>query len=402
MQDSAKDASQRDLLIVDDDPTNLELLEAILRLDGYAVRRAESGEEALHAVESHNPDLVIMDVRMPGISGFEACREIKKRGDELFVPVMLLTNLHDTAHKVEGLDAGADDYLTKPPQRDELRARVRALLRIRDLHHSLIQANRKLQTTNEELMRAKQTIDQELDQVGKIQRSFLPQRFPFHPEIMFGRYYGPCAQAGGDYFDIIEIGRSLWGILMADVTGHGTPAAVVMAMTHVIMHSYSSTFRHPSTALKVANEKLNFHLAPTFYVTMFYGVLDLENMKFRYCSAGHEPMFLFRSRGQKLEPLKTEHGFPLKLMECDEYDEKEVTLETDDKLILFTDGIVELRDPDKNLFGPERLQQLILKYHHLPPQPFIDAIIQEVNAFMGEAPFKDDVTLMVIQRTSPT
>lgn len=388
----------REILIVDDELQNLELLDLILKPEGYTVRKARSGEEAVEAVRESPPDLVVMDVCMTGISGFEACRLIKGIQDDHFVPVMLLTNLDDTDSKVKGLDAGADEYLVKPPRKAELLARVRAILRIRDLQQNLFRSMKELEETNEQFRKAQHTIEEELKRVGAIQQSFLPARFPDHPEIEFGHYYGPCAQAGGDYFDVIEIGKANWGILVADVTGHGASAAVVMAITHTLMRSFTNTFHYPSTALKVANEKLNEHLAPTFYVTMFYGVLNLETMCFRYASAGHEPMFLYRARTQGVEILKTEYGFPLKLMKTDDYDEQELTLEPNDKLILFTDGLVEIRSREGKLFTPERLATLVLKYRDRPAQAFVDAIVAETQAYNPEQSFQDDVTLFVLQR----
>ena len=234
---------------------------------------------------------------------------------------MLLTGLSDTESKVLGLDSGADEYLTKPPNHDEILARVRALLRIRDLQNGLYETNLKLEASNKELALASETIEKDLEKVGSIQRSFLPQVFPEHSDLDFASFYEPSAQAGGDYYDVIEISKSRWGLLIADVTGHGTAAAVVMAITHLLMNSVVNTFRHPSTALKVVNEKLYVHLAPTYYVTMFYGVLDLDAMRLTYSSAGHDIMLLHRVRTGEVEELKTDRGFPLKLVESDEYDE---------------------------------------------------------------------------------
>ncbi len=389
---------KRRVLIVDDEKTNLDLLELILRHENYQIERASTGEEAVEIVLQSPPDLVLMDVCMPGISGFDACRKIKASNPYHYVPVMMLTNLDDEDSKVQGLDAGADEYMVKPPTKAELLARVRAMLRIRDLQQTLLHSKRELQLTNEELRKAQHTIEQELKRIGSIQRSFIPSRFPRHAEIEFGHYYGPCTQAGGDYFDVIEIGHDHLGFLIADVTGHGASAAVVMAITHTLMHAFINTFRFPSTALKVANEKLNEHLAPTIYVTMFYGVLNLDAMRFRYASAGHEPMMHYRAKEHSVEYLKTAHGFPLKLLESDDYDEKEIDFKPNDKLILFTDGLVEIRDVNGALFSPERLEKLVLRYHDLPPQEFIEAIITEIGTIQTEQPFQDDVTMLVISR----
>ncbi len=391
---------ERQILIVDDEPLNLSLLEAILHKENYGILRATNGREAVDFVQQSPPDLVVMDVCMPEMDGFQACKVIKESIQDNFIPVILLTNLSDTESQVQGLDAGADEYLIKPPSKDELLARVRAMLRIRDLQENLRRSKKELQHTNDKLIHAQEQIERELENVGKIQQSFLPERLPYHPEFEFGRYYGPCASAGGDYFDVIEIGKNLWGLLVADVTGHGTPAAVVMAITHTLMHSYANSFHYPSTALKVANEKLNAHLAPTFYVTMFYGILNLDAMTFRFSSAGHEPMILYRAREHTVEYLKTNKGFPLKLLESDDYDEEEVPIEKNDKIILFTDGLVEIRSPEGTLFSPQHLEELVLKYCELPPQQFVDAVVSDVHEFTGHQPARDDQTLFVVQRTT--
>ncbi len=398
MRFEAPPNSMRDILIVDDEEDNRFLLEAILRKEGYGYRVENNGRDAVEAAKKKAPDLVIMDVCMPYLDGFDACRQIKEHWNDYLIPVILLTGLGDTDNKVKGLDAGADEYLVKPPGREELLARVRAMLRIRDLHHNLLASKKELELTNEELLKARGIIEKELEDVGNIQRSFLPDHLPYHPEIEFGRYYEPCEKAGGDYYDLIEIGKQHWGLLMADVTGHGTPAAVVMAITHTLMHSFIRSFHFPSTALKVANEKLNEHLAPTIFITMFYGVLNLDQMVFRYASAGHEPMMLYRARERKVEYLKTHHGFPLKLMANDNYDEDEIEIEPSDKLILFTDGLVEHRNPQGELFSTERFESLVLKYHHLPAQEFVNALVEEIRNFHPEEPFMDDVTIFVLER----
>ncbi len=355
---------RRQILIVDDEPDNLLFLRAILKPQGYQVREACDGQEAVEAVDESLPDLVVMDVTMPVMDGFEACKVIKERHKVDFVPVILLTGLADADSQVKGLDSGADEYLVKPPRREEFLARVRAMLRIRDLQHQLHVFNNELERSNEALKDAQNRIAEELRLVGEIQQSFLPGTFPKHSELEFACYYHPSssAGAGGDYYDAIEIGRNLYGLVIADVTGHGAPAAVIMAITHTLMTQMVNTFRHPSTALKVLNEKLYEHLNPTYYVTMFYGILDHTTFKMSFCSAGHDPMYLYRAATHSVEELVTNKGFPLKLVETDEFDEKTVTIEPGDQLVLFTDGLIEVRGHDRSLYGPERLRESILEH----------------------------------------
>lgn len=376
----------RTILIVDDEAINLRFLEIMLSQAGYNLLKGIDGEEAVQLAKEHNPDLIIMDVNMPGIDGIEACKQIKSDPNLTLTPIILVTSHQETEVEVLGFDSGADEYIIKPPKRPELLARVRAQLRSRDLQYALLQA--------------KKTIQDDLDQVGSIQRSFLPAKFPQHPNIEFGHFYGPCQSAGGDYFDVIEISNSHLGLLIADVTGHGAPAAVVMAITHTLMHSFMSTFQYPSTVLKVANEKLNAHLAPTFYVTMFYSVLNLQTMTLRYASAGHEPMMLYRAKSNSVEWLKTEQGFPLKLMASDDFDEKEVNIEIGDKLILYTDGMIERRNEQRMFLSNAQIEQWAIELGHLPAQDFVDAMMDNVHRFNPSKPFEDDVTMFVIHRSA--
>ncbi len=390
--------SERMILIVDDERINLNLLTLMLEPEGYQIVQAESGEEALQILFDSPPDLVIMDVCMPGKNGFEVCQEIKSTITNRFIPVMLLTNLADAENQVAGLDAGADEYLVKPPRKAELLARIRALLRIQDLQEHLIRSTQDLKKANERLRQIQKQIDRDMERAELIQRSFLPSQFPGHPEIEFGHYYEPCAKAGGDYFNVVEMDDSQWGLLIADVTGHGTSAAIIMAVTHTLMNTVLKSFPNPSVALKTANEQLSALLSPSIFVTMFYGALNLVTMKFVYSSAGHEPMMLYRAREDRVEYLKTSHGFPLKWEEANEYDEKETFFEPEDKIILFTDGLVEILNENGEIFTPEHLEGVVKKYHALAPQSFVDAIVTEAKQFNGGRPFVDDVAILTVQR----
>ena len=391
---------RRQILVVDDEPENLVFLEAILVPQGYQIRKAYNGEEAVAAVDSSLPDLVVMDVSMPRMDGFEACRIIKENHRVDFVPVILLTGLADAESQVRGLDSGADEYLVKPPRKDEFLARVRAMLRIRDLQHHLHVLNSELQRSNEALQIAQTRIQEELRLVGDIQQSFLSDVFPPHPELDFAAYYHPssAAGAGGDYYDVIEIGHDRYGMVIADVTGHGAPAAVIMAITHTLMNEAVNTFRYPSTALSVLNEKLNEHLSPTYYVTMFYGIMHRNTFQVDYASAGHDPMFLYRAATGTVEELRTDRGFPLKLVEKSEYDERTTTINPGDQLLLFTDGLVEVRGHSRELYGSERLEESLLRHIGKSSSDLIASILKDVQAFAPAEAFRDDITILAVRR----
>jgi len=330
---------------------------------------------------------------MPGMDGYQVCREIKQfcKENGRFIPVVLLTALDKVENKVAGFDAGADDYLVKPPARNELLARVRSMLRIKELQESLLH-------TNEELQEAQEIIEEEMRIIGQIQRSFLPAEFPQHPQIDIATYYHPSSQAGGDYYDVIEIDKHHWGMVMADVTGHGASAAVVMAVTHLLMRSFVNTFLFPSTALKVVNEKLNAHLSSEHFVTMFYGILDTQNMNFIFSSAGHNPMYLYRASDKSVNEVKTKHGFPLRAFKSDNYDEGEIDINPGDKLIMYTDGITETMDDERRIYGEERMVDVIQRVGPYSAQDTVDALIMDWEEFRSGAPIRDDMSLLVLRR----
>ncbi|MFH1742305.1 MAG: SpoIIE family protein phosphatase [bacterium] len=383
---------RKKILAVDDSKLNVFLLQKTLGAENYEVIAAYSGEEALRRIREDNPDLVLLDVMMPGMDGYEVCREIKRycESETRFIPVVLLTALDNVESKITGLESGADEYLVKPLDRDELLARVRSMLRIKDLQERLLQMNSQLN-------QAQKIIEEELKIVGQIQRSFLPSTFPKHEKIDIASSYLPSSQAGGDYFDIIEVDEHNLGIVMADVTGHGASAAVVMAVTHLLMRSFVNTFKFPSTALKVVNEKLNSHLSSDHYVTMFYGILNTETMRFVYSSAGHIPMYHHCASDGSVHEMRTEFGFPLRAFQSDNYDEVEIQLKPGDKMVLFTDGIVESLSEAHQVYGEERMIQVIRKEGCHSAQNTIDALIWDWTQFRGRSPMRDDMTLLALR-----
>ncbi len=398
--------SAKRILIVDDSRTNVTLLKKSLRHCGYDVISALSGLKAIKVLatafeEGNPPDIVLLDVMMPGMDGFETCRRLKEMAarQEYFIPVVLLTSLDSVEDKLTGFESGAEDYLVKPPDRQELLARVRSMIRIKDLQDGLMKANRELEATQTQLQR-------ELQIVGDLQLSFLPKVYPTHPELSLAAVYKPSEMAGGDYYDVIEIDEDHWGLVVADVTGHGASAAVVMAVTHLLMHSFVNTFRFPSTSLKVVNEKLNTHLTSDHhFVTMFYGILCLtpksaerNEMMFTYSSAGHNPMYIVRGRTGEVTELHTKLGFPLRSFESDEYDEAQIDLQPGDKLVLFTDGLIENCDDRGQILGEAPITNALHEMRDMGAEETANGLYRLLANHCGDTPFRDDITVFVLHR----
>lgn len=253
-----------------------------------------------------------------------------------------------------------------------------------------------------QLTAALRDLDRELQVVGEIQRSLLPQELPRIAGYEMAAHYETSARAGGDYYDFFELDEHAQGVFIADVSGHGTPAAVLMAITHAIAHSRPGAPRPPSDLLAYINQHLarSYTLAGTF-VTAFYATLDTARGRLTYATAGHNPPRLLR--GDRVMSLDKSSGLPLGILGDSGYDEATIALEPGDLLLLYTDGITEAMTPAdgsgvRQLFGTERLDAILLEHRSGGPEEVLRAIREAVGTFSHHAPATDDRTLIAIRR----
>jgi len=252
-----------------------------------------------------------------------------------------------------------------------------------------------------QLASALATLDRELQVVGNIQRSLLPQKLPAIPGFELAADYVTSAQAGGDYYDFFPLDDGAWGVFIADVSGHGTPAAVLMAITHALAHSQPGSHTPPDQLLNYLNRQLaRSYTRGGNFVTAFYAVLDPSSRTLTYARAGHNPPRLVR--GDRVMSLDETGALPLGIFEDQTYHESTVPLESGDLLLLYTDGITEAKAPLKGnstheLFGVERLDSLLVDCAANEAQCCIDRVRKEVAAFCENQPPTDDQTLIAIR-----
>ncbi len=249
---------------------------------------------------------------------------------------------------------------------------------------------------SEEVRKAYQAVDQELKIVGDIQRSLLPVRLPPIPTLDLAVSYHTSERAGGDYYDFFPLPEGKWGILIADVSGHGTPAAVLMAITHSIAHVFPGDPCPPAHLLNHVNR----HLAERYtvwdgkFVTAFYGIYNPATRLLTYACAGHNPPRLRRAAEGTLLSLDNVQSLPLGINPEQTYEESTVVLRPGDVLVLYTDGITEAANPAGELFGLERLDQLL---NHGPDRAegLLRQVLAAVERFTVGRPAADDRTLLV-------
>ena len=368
------------ILLVDDNPTNLQVLFQTLNGQGCKLLIAKNGETALSIAQKAHPDLILLDIMMPDIDGFEVCQRLKSNPETQDIPVIFLSALDDTKDKVKGLQLGAVDYVAKPFQADEVIARVNTHLTIHRLKR--------------EVEYQKQQLEHELEVVSDLQRRLLPKTITCIDGLDLAVFYQTSRYAGGDYYDFAELPENKWGILVADAEGHSSPAAVMMAMTCALFHSCPEASPHPADMLKYLNQHLCKFAEPSF-MTALYVVFDANRRTLRIARAGHPPPMLYRAADQTAREVTCKGVFPLGIDAFEDVPEAEIKLEPGDRLLMYTDGLTERFSLQGDLYGEERLLTLLERSRSENPQIILENIIEDLNSFAGGLAADDDQALLV-------
>lgn len=247
----------------------------------------------------------------------------------------------------------------------------------------------------DEVKEAYQLVDNELQLVADIQRSLLPRQLPEIPNMKLAAYYETSRRAGGDYYDFFPLPDGRWGLLLADVSGHGTPAAVMMAVTHSIAHSYNGPPTPPGRMLEFVNDRLarEYTSESGHFVTAFYGVFDPSTRELIYANAGHPPPRLRRCGEGSVQLIDGSRQFPLGVQAGIEYKDQSHTLHPGDRVLFFTDGVTEAPNAAGEMFGESRLDEVLARCRN-EPQEVIDDLLQSLWSFTSELPPQDDRTFL--------
>lgn len=378
------DAGQKKtLLVVDDAPANIQVVQSILK-DEYKIRVATSGEKALDLVKTQPlPDLILLDVMMPGLDGYQVCERLKAAPETRDIPVIFLTGLTDVDDETKGLEIGAVDYIRKPFSPAIVKARVRTQLLIRD---SMEQVNRQVQAVNHELEMARH-----------IQMSILPSRPPAVPGLAIASRYLPMTTIAGDYYDYLPIDDKHAGILIADVSGHGAPSALITSMLKIVLAEQAGHASDPARVLGGMNEALCGKFARHF-VTAAYVYLDLQNGLLRYGGAGHPPLSIWRATEGKAQAIE-ENGLLLAQFPEETYTAIELAFRPGDRVVLNTDGVSECPNPKREEFGTQRVLELLNQTSDLDAEAFAETVLDALSQWSNQPLHQnqqDDITLLAI------
>jgi serine phosphatase RsbU (regulator of sigma subunit) len=380
----SQNAEKNTLLLVDDAPANIQVANAILK-DDYRVRVATSGAKALELVKAKPaPGLVLLDVEMPEMDGYEVCRRLKADPETRDIPVIFLTGKTEAEDETRGFSVGAVDYVHKPFSPSVVKARVHTHLALRE--------------TREQLATRLAAIQHELEMARKIQLSILPREVPHVEGVEVAARYVPMTSVAGDFYDFIPVDDRRFGALVADVSGHGVPAALVASMLKIALAAQSPHASDPAKVLSGLNQALCGKFESHF-VTAAYLYVDAETGTIDYAGAGHPPLVLYgRSSGAARAIQK--NGLFLGMFPVAKYESIRVPIARGDRCAAYTDGISEARSPGQEEFGTQRLQALLETSPELPSGAFADHVLESVNGWTGRSAAEghdDDITLLVIR-----
>ena len=375
------------ILVVDDTPSNIQSLAATLKPAGYQVLVATNGQQALDVMGRVRPDLVLLDIMMPEMDGFEACARIKANPEWRDIPVIFLTAKTETADLVKGFELGAVDYVNKPFNAHELMARVHTHLTVDRLRTSVAEKNAALE-------QAQAQTRAELDLARAMQVAILPARFPVATGCDGSARMLPATSLGGDFYDFIELPGGRIGLVMADVSGKGVPAAFFMAVARTNLNALAGAASGPAQCLQRTNDVLLTQNPMDLFVTVFYGVFDPATGELVYTNGGHNPPMLRRADGT-VELLGAASGLVLGMLPAT-YQQATVHLGAGDALVLYTDGVTEAFNSDQQMYGEERLRERVLAEGGCEAKALVASIFDGVMAFAGAAPQSDDITVAVL------
>jgi phosphoserine phosphatase RsbU/P len=380
-----KELSECRVLIVDDVKANVDILVEALR-EEYKLSVALDGSKALDAVARNPPDLILLDIVMPDIDGYEICRRLRAAEATRELPIMFLSSLEDVKDKARGFEVGGNDYLTKPFEVLEVKARVRSLLKAKAYADAV-----------------KAAAERDLRIAREIQMGLLPADVAAQIQgtgLDVHAVLEPAQQVGGDLFEVMRLSPDRVLVAVGDVSGKGIPAALFMAVTMTLLRSLAREGHAPGEILRRLNDELLAQNPRGMFVTLQCMVFDFTRRAVTCASAGHHAAVQI-TPGRPPRLAFTSSARVLGLMPAGDIESERIELQPGDTLVLFTDGVSEAYDPDQELFGEERLLA------HLEASPGASAretslgLLDAVRRHAAGAKQSDDITVVSVRYAGP-
>jgi sigma-B regulation protein RsbU (phosphoserine phosphatase) len=367
------------ILIVDDVKANVDVLVHALR-DEYKLAVALDGESALRSVEKSVPDLVLLDIMMPGIDGYEVCRRLRASAATRELPVMFLSALEDVANKTMGFEVGGNDYLTKPFEILEVKARVRSLLKAKLYADAVREAAAR-----------------DLRIAREIQMGILPADLTACTKglpVQVGAAIEPARQVGGDLYEVLRAADDRLVVALGDVSGKGIPASLFMAVAVTVLRTLARELTDPAEILRRLSNELAERNPRGMFVTIQCLIFDLSARTVSIAGAGHHELAIL-SPGRPPRLAYPSTGLPAGLMPGNSIQSETIALTPGDTFVLFSDGVSEAMNVDEDFFGDPRLVEILAPLAEAPVESIVQAVMTAVHGFAAGAQQSDDITVVV-------
>ena len=366
---------------MDDAKANLDILVEGLKPD-HKLSLALNGEMALQIAARTPPDLVLLDIMMPGLDGYEVCRRMRQMPETAEVPIMFLSSLEEVQNKTRGFEAGANDYLTKPFEMLEVKARVRSLLKAKAYSDAV-----------------KEQLAADLRVAREIQMGILPHDFTAVEKayrVSFGAILEPAREVGGDLYGVCAAGPERLMIFLGDVSGKGIPSSMFMMRTVSLARLLAREIAEPKRILERLNDELSADNASHMFVTFLCATFEPATHRLTLASGGHCYPLLLPADGPPCwitKTIGTALGFGSRL----EFQAMELTLSDGDAVVFYTDGVSEAFNPERELYGSERLLTDASGLAGQSANAISAGLLAKVRAFAGTAPQSDDIAILTFK-----
>lgn len=387
------------VLVVDDTETNIDILVEALG-DTYDVSVALDGETALQDVAESPPDLILLDIMMPGINGYQVLEKVREHRGPGDLPIIMATAMGESENIVKALQLGANDYVTKPFDLPVVLARVETQLSLKRSRDALAAAHLKMK--------------RDLEAAARIQQAFLPADSPTVAGARFAWRFLPCDELAGDTLNILPLDEHNVGLFLVDVRGHGVSSALLSVTLSRLMSRGSEAssvlwrrdegspeprIASPVEVVEALARRFPADVETGQYFTLLYGVLDTDRRELRYVSAGQPPAVHLR-RGNEPGFLAAA-GLPVGLLPAhlmpSRYEETSVRLDPGDRLYFYSDGIPEAKDPEDEELGRERLARELHRLRDRTLEESLSSLVDQVQEWTGSCGLDDDVSILAVE-----
>lgn len=403
----------RRILVVDDSRAQRKILQVYLTRWGYDVTEAASAEEALDLCQARNFDIILSDWMMPGMTGLEFCKRFRATPRDSYGYFVLLTSKSEKTEIADGLENGADDFVAKPVNADELRARLRAGERILGMQDELVEKNRLIGSTLGELQKLYDSLDRDLIEARKLQQTLVRDRFRDFGMGTASLMLRPSGHVGGDLVGSFTIDDERIAVYSVDVSGHGVASAMMTARLagllsgaspdqNIALKARPDGARDAWQPFEVAarlNRMMLEDLQVEQYFTLAYAEINLLSGLATVVQAGH-PHPIHMHHCGKIDFLGN-GGLPIGLILTARYDQFEVKLCPGDRLFLVSDGVTECPDPFGEELGAEGLLEILKQNIALSSPDLLEALLWDLNAFADGRDFPDDVSGLFFDYRGP-